>query len=399
MTPSQQFPDVRLRNPLGRGKLYYTPSPRASEFSRVDVIAAIDSSRVMIRPDFLSSTERLELEACVRRQREDHGIARRANAILPLDDGESCVQIAKFLYLDDDTILGWHKTYRDSGWDALTVDGWKGGQSRLTSTQEAALCIWLEGRFCRSTVEIGSHITSRFCLEYSHSGCIKLLARLGFEYRKPKPLPKVASADKQAEFIAMYERLMTEPGADEAVYFADAVHPEYQTKPAYGWVKAGSNPAVTTTAGRGRVNIHGALNLETFDTPFVEPTTVDGVSAVQLLAKIEARNPDKRIIHVIRDNAAYHKGPDIRAFLARPDCRIHLIQLPPYCPHLNPIERLWAVMHQHVTHNQYYPSQKQFANAILKFFRETIPDQWKTFRSQVSDRFRIVTHGKFRVLT
>ena len=35
----------------------------------------------MIHPGFLSSSERLELEACVRSQREDHGIARRANAI------------------------------------------------------------------------------------------------------------------------------------------------------------------------------------------------------------------------------------------------------------------------------------------------------------------------------
>jgi transposase len=148
----------------------------------------------------------------------------------------------------------------------------------------------------------------------------------------------------QAAFIASYERLMRELPADEAVTFADAVHPEYQTKPAFGWVKVGSNPAVLSTAGRGRVNIHGALNLETFDAPFVEPTTVDGVSAAQLLAKIEARNPEKRVIHVIRDNAAYHKGPDVRAFLARTACRIHLIQLPPYCPHLNPIERLWAVL-------------------------------------------------------
>ena len=87
-------------------------------------------------------------------------------------------------------------------------------------------------------------------------------------------------------FITMYQRLMTELGADEAVYFADAVHPEYQTKPAYGWVKAGSNPAVPTTAGRSRVTIYGAINLETVDAPFVEPTTVDGVSAAQLLAKI-----------------------------------------------------------------------------------------------------------------
>ena len=352
----------------------------------------------MIRPGFLSPAARRELVSCVRSQREDHGIARRANAILLLDDGKSCQAIAEFLYLDDDTIRGWYKAYSESGWDALSVDGWKGGQSRMTADHEAALCDWLKDRFCRSTVEIRSHISQAFSLHYSHSGCIKLLARLGFEYRKPKGLPRVASAEKQAAFIDMYEQLLNGLGADEAIYFADAVHPEYQTKPAFGWIKAGSNPAVTTTAGRGRVNIHGALNLETFDAPFVEPSTVDGISAAQLLAKIEPRNPDKRLIHVIWDNAAYHKGPDVRKFLARPNCRIHLIQLPPYCPHLKPIERLWAVMHQCVTHNRHYQTQKQFANAILRFFRETLPKNWIIFRSRVSDNFRVVTHEKFRVL-
>jgi transposase len=174
----------------------------------------------MIRPGFLSSADRIELEACVRRQREDHGIARRANAILLLDDGESCARIAKFLYLDDDTIRGWYKSYRQDGWDALAFDGWKGGQSRMTQEQEAGLCAWLEERFCRSTVEIRAHICAEFGLDYSNSGCIKLLARLGFEYRKPKPLPRVASAQMQAAFIAAFERLMRELPADEAVYFA-----------------------------------------------------------------------------------------------------------------------------------------------------------------------------------
>ncbi len=159
----------------------------------------------MIRPGFLSSAERLELEACVRRQSEDHGIARRANALLLLDDGESCTRIAKFLYLDDDTIRGWYKAYRRDGWEALALDSWQGGQSRMTPAQEVALCAWLEARFCRSTVEIRAHISAEFGLRYSHSGCIKLLARLGFEYRKPKPLPRVASDEKQAEFIARYE--------------------------------------------------------------------------------------------------------------------------------------------------------------------------------------------------
>ncbi|WP_235575864.1 IS630 family transposase [Roseovarius tolerans] len=320
----------QFRAALSNQYMKYTPSPAEAEFDVLTAVFGTIHHMPMIRPGFLSSSDRIELEACVRRQREDHGIARRANAILLLDDGESCARIAKFLYLDDDTIRGWYKSYRQDGWDALAYDGWKGGQSRMSQAQEAGLCAWLEERFCRSTVEIRAHICAEFGLDYSNSGCIKLLARLGFEYRKPKPLPRVASAQMQAAFIASYERLMRELPADEAAYFADAVHPEYQTKPAFGWVKVGSNPAVLSAAGRGRMNIHGAVNLETFDAPFVEPTTVDGVSAAQLLTKIEARNPGKRVIHVIWDNAAYHKGPDVRAFLARTACRIHLIQLPPY---------------------------------------------------------------------
>ena len=268
----------------------------------------------------------------------------------------------------------------------------------MSADQEAVLSSWLEDRFRRSTVEIRAYIASEFGTRYSHSGCIKCLKRLGFEYRKPKALPQVADAVRQAKFIETYERLLKTLANDEAIYFADAVHPEYQSKPAFGWVKKGAKPAIKTTAGRGRVNIHGAVSLETFDAPFVEPATVDGKSAVQLLAKIEARNRDKSRIHVIWDNAPYHRGPDVRAFLARPSCRIHLIQLPPYCPHLNPIERLWKVMHQHVTYNRYYPTQKQFANAILRFFRETIPKHWPDFRDQVTDNFRIISHQNLRVL-
>ena len=94
---------------------------------------------------------------------------------------------------------------------------------------------------------------------------------------------------------------------NEAVHFADALHPKHQTKPAFGWVSRGSNLAVKTTAGYGRVNIHGAVCMENFDVPFVEPVSVDGDSAVQLLAKIEANNPTKSSIHVMWDNAAYHR--------------------------------------------------------------------------------------------
>ena len=58
----------------------------------------------MICNGFLSPSERGELESCTRSHREDHGIARRANAILLLDDGKA-LRFAAFTDIID-TILG-----------------------------------------------------------------------------------------------------------------------------------------------------------------------------------------------------------------------------------------------------------------------------------------------------
>ena len=51
----------------------------------------------MKRSNFLSLEDRRELLACVKRQREDHGVERWANALLLLDDSKSCVEIAQVL--------------------------------------------------------------------------------------------------------------------------------------------------------------------------------------------------------------------------------------------------------------------------------------------------------------
>ena len=63
-----------------------------------------------------------------------------------------------------------------------------------------------------------------------------------------------------------------------------------------------------------------------------------------------------------------------------------------------PIERLWAVMDQHVPHDTDYPARKQFAGAILAFFRENLPREWKRFCEQAPDNFRITTHQNFPFL-
>ncbi|MCH9756018.1 MAG: transposase, partial [Gammaproteobacteria bacterium] len=55
----------------------------------------------------------------------------------------------------------------------------------------------------------------------------------------------------------------------------------------------------------------------------------------------------------IWDNAGYHKSQAIRDFVKKTNIELHF--LPPYSPNLNPIERLWKIMHENVTYNRYYP--------------------------------------------
>jgi IS1 family transposase len=140
-----RWPNNRAKNS------HYTASRMEPELLVLTRWFGTIAGTCMIRVYFSSSEERLELDACVRSQREDHGIARRANAIVLLDDGESCAQIGKFLYLDDDTIRGWFKTYQAQGWDGLSPDGWRGGQSRMTTAQQDELCVSGFRTVCRSS--------------------------------------------------------------------------------------------------------------------------------------------------------------------------------------------------------------------------------------------------------
>ena len=127
--------------------------------------------------------------------------------------------------------------------------------------------------------------------------------------------------------------------------------------------------------------------------------TVDAVSTIALLSSIEKLYPALRRVHVFVDNARYHHAKMVRAWLARPERRIRLHFIPAYCPHLNPIERLWGLMHRNLTHNRCYTTYTDFCDAMLKFLREDVPRHWSTLCDDVSDNFRVISPKDFRVLT
>ena len=69
---------------------------------------------------------------------------------------------------------------------------------------------------------------------------------------------------------------------------------------------------------------------------------------------------------------------------------IELHYLPPYSPNLNPIERLWKVMNEHVRNNVYFPSKTACTSAIKKFFDVTLPEVAGSLVSRITDNFQVL---------
>lgn len=353
----------------------------------------------MIRSGFLDAAAKRDLLELARDGSVEHRLGRRANALLLLHDGLSCAEVGKVLFIDDDTVRTWHRLYQEDGIEGLTRFDMGGSASFLSAAQEEALKVFVGAALPRSTRQVGAWIEKEFGLVYeSRSGLIALLHRLGLEYHKPHVIPAKLDENKQKAFIKDYEKLLTSLGDDEAVLFADAVHPTHAARPVGCWAPKQEKIAIEQTSGRERINIHGAIDLATGQTRMIEALTVDAVSTIRLLESIEALYPLLALIHVFLDNAPYHHAKLVREWLARPGRRIKLHFIPSYCPHLNPIERLWGLMHKNVTHNKAYATCAQFANATLGFLRETVPRNWADLCDSVTDNFRIINPKEFRVM-
>jgi transposase len=352
----------------------------------------------MIRGGFLSEAERRALIGLARDGLAEHRVARRANAIVLLDKGWSCAKVAGALLLDDDTVRSWFLAYEKGGVEGVSNFGHEGSLCRLSEDQQAVLKTWITEQLPRSTKLVGAWLKKNYGLSYSHSGLIALLHRLGFEYCTPCRISRNLDEARQQAFIDDYEQLLNGLDADESVVFVDAVHPIHQVRPAGCWGPKGTTLAVEQTTGRQSLNIHGAINLETGQTQMLEVPKATGMSLISLLRAIEVAHPAKRRIHVFLDNASYHHAIIVRDWLEGPGRKCVLHFIPPYCPHLDPIERCWGMMHRYMTHNRDYTTFREFRRAILKFLRWTIPKQWKFFRDRITDNFRVISPGDFRVI-
>lgn len=318
--------------------------------------------------NFRLSPEELSLLREAHRSERNKRSAYKLNAVILLGSGWKIKATKEALLIDDETLRSYVDKYKTQGIDGLLETNYKGSSSHLSAEQKEALLKELDSTIHLTTHSVIEHVSNAFSVTYSSSGMRDLLHRLGYVFKKPTLVPGKPDREAQEEFVLYYDAFMEAKSANEEVLFIDAVHPEHNTMAAYGWLKKGERRCLKTNSGRQRLNLHGAVNIETMEITVIESETVDADSTIDLLETLNQKYPLSERLHIILDNARYHYSVKVREYLAG-NSRINLVFLPPYSPELNLIERVWKYFKQNVLYNKYHENLSDFRQASIDFFK------------------------------
>jgi len=335
--------------------------------------------------DFLTSDER-EFYAKLHKKEKDGRKRDRIKFIILLNDGYSYREIARILLIEEQTLRNHWESYKSDGLESLLNFNYKGRCSKLSKSEQEELEEYLSENTYITSYQIRNYIRETYNKEYSKTGVIALLQKMGFVYKKAKIVPGNPNPEKQKEFIKKYEELRENLPEDEEIFFLDGVHPTHNVKASYGWIKAGAKKQVMSNTGRSKLNINGAYNPRNQDIIYRNETTINAQSTALLITDILDKYPGKKI-HIILDNAGYNRANLMKIFETH--SRVNLIYLPPYCPNLNLIERLWRLLYKKVSVCRRYQKFVDFQEAVFGFL-DNSKKYSKELTSLMTEKFNII---------
>ena len=321
------------------------------------------------------------------RTEHDRRLADRIKTILLLDEGWTYAKIAEVLLLDDQTIRNYEKNFSQEGISGLLRISYKGGESRLNADQEVALKDHIVNNTYSSSATIIEYIKQTYGIEFSGSGMVHFLERIGFVYKKTKLVPGKADIQKQEQFIEEYHRFRAQMSSNDELLFIDGTHPQHNPVSSYAWILKGQDKEVPTNTGRKRININGAINIDNYHAIVREDDRINAQSTIELFKQIEDAYPSAENIYVIADNARYYHARLVSEYLET--SRIQFKFLPSYSPNLNLIERLWKFLKKKVINNCYYESYDIFKKTVMEFF-ENIKDYHDELATLLTEKFQII---------
>lgn len=324
-------------------------------------------------------------------------VRRKSEAILMLSEGIGVDLVARLVERATGTVVEWARDWRRDRLSSIrTGHAGNNNASRTSPEQEKEILEALsrppseQGIAAEfwSAHDLAGWMHERFGIEYaSESSYRSLLHMAGLSFHLPEEVDRRRADETRVEArmariraeIARItgkkqdgqeedeeqrgteknecenEKTDDEEKGDENVIVvsADEVRIEHEAITRRAWCRRGARTRIGVDRKRQSQSYIGFLHEADGSVDLMRLDWQNTSNIVKALTDLTLRYPDKKIV-VVWDNAGWHKSKKLREHLGEGNIleRIHLINLPPYSPHKNPIERVWGEGKRSISNRQ-----------------------------------------------
>jgi putative transposase len=282
----------------------------------------------------------------------------RMHIVLLASDGRSPTEIARVLFCSRTTVYAVVARFvRDKqaaffdrqrrGPKSLVDESANERIERLLQEESPVEHGWLRSRWSCKLLAV--EMFNERGLPTSRETIRRALHRLGFRWRRPRPVPPEKDSQARQErkrarlddVLAMIEKAGS--------FFQDETRVETNPKVGFCWMRKGSQRRLRTPGTNRKVWISGALNFRTGSFHWVTGDRNNDELFMKLLDRLRRVYRCHRQLHLAVDNDSSHTSKRVEKYVEDSGGRIKLHPLPPWTPESNPVELVWWSLHEAVS--------------------------------------------------
>jgi transposase len=287
------------------------------------------------------------------RQAECSLIRERAHAVILSDQKRTAADIALILMRSQETIRGWLNDF-DKRRIAFIFHKYDGNNaSKLTIKQKEEIKKTLSKppsdqglpKEFWDVPSLKEYVKGSFGVVYESERSYHYLLRFsGLSFKLPTPFDKRRDIEKINQRLKeIHQKIKPFLESNEwEVFAADETRLTFEAEIRRAWLKRNEKTVLKVNRDSQYQNFFGALNLKSQRAHTVRLGWQNQEEIIEALQEVSREYPGKKFC-VIWDNATHHKGKLVKEALKKGNVleHVHLINLPPYAPDVNPQEHVW----------------------------------------------------------
>ena len=304
-------------------------------------------------------------------------VSERAWFVILSSKGHSPQQISALMDYSVNCVKKWLRTYLAlgaAGLDDQPRSGRPVSEPHLTDVLEAQAS---QAPTCFGYLQttwtlalLVTHLGERFRIWCSASTLRRAFWEIRYSWHRPKLYPAKRPDPLAEERKQILDAVLANESA--VVVAVDECDMSLLAILRSMWQRINTQARLPTPGQNAKIGIFGAINLRTGALDTLCSTRKRSQDFIRFLHQLLERYPIGTV-HIILDNATIHSSKLTKKWLAMHP-RIQMVYLPTYSGHLlNPIEKVWWKLKQHIASNRNFRSIEELTEAVNRWFAATKP--------------------------